>query len=442
MKRIICLILCGLLLLGIIMMPILAAEVNYCQELEDKASMLMFYDIEKILPGESFAAADMMRFTFWRIDDVDQYGEDGETQDGQTFYRSYRIPAEVLEGKMQTFFANINYDALHSVQMEFQNPEAQYGWEMRTCYQPDTKEYLLPFFGGAGDAARYVIQGYEVADNIYTAYLRYEHMHWEEGAPAGTAGVDYVTDPDGSYWIIGYYLKAGFQLQDGLMKYYSWEKADTAFATGELITPQEFTGVVESDDLTVEAEPEVFPENTVVEIKPVDKETAPEQYATVEQALQTEYEQYVAYDVSAVCQDAPVQPNGKVKLRFAIPATFDAARTVVLYIDNAGKVEQLEGVIEGDEICVETDHFSCYAVAMTQPKQEPTTEPSQQATEPTQDAAAGTQPGATPPAGTTAPAAPNAPGGSSDGNWIWLVAAAAVLVCIAVAVIVLRKKKA
>lgn len=441
MKRIICLILCGLLLLGIIMMPILAAEVNRCDELKEKASMLMFYGLEKVLPGESFPVQDMMQFTFWRIDNVDQYGQEGETQDGQTFYRSYRIPAAVLEGKMQTFFANIDFDALHTVQMEFSNPQSQYGWELRTCYQPDTQEYLLPYFGGAGDVARYVIQGYEVTDNIYTAYLRFERMHWGEGAPEGVEGVDYVKDADG-YWIIGYYLKAGF-LQEETLKYYSWEKSDTPFTTGELILPDVFTGVVEQDDLTVEAEPEVFPENTVLEIAPVDEETDPEQFAVVEQALEAEYEDYVAYDVSAICKDAPVQPNGKVTLRFTIPETFDTARTVVLYIDDAGKVEQLEGVIEGNEICVETDHFSCYAVAMTQPATEPTAPATEAATTPATepDQNAPTDNAATDPTAATVPEAPKETCKLRLFNWLWLVLAAIVLIVGIILVWLQHKKK-
>ena len=442
MKRIICLVLCGLLLLGIILMPIVAAEVNMCSALEDKACELMFYGVEHVEPGESFPISEVMHFAYWRVDGLDQYADQTRTEGGETWVVTHSIPADVFEATAAKYFAVVDIEAMRNATGEYYDMENEQWITDFRYYHPDRNVYIMPNPGGAGDAAHYAAIGYEKTDYGFTGYFQCETMYWGEGKPEGVEGEDYIL-LDGAYWEIAHYLQASFTYDGTDLRYYSWIISEDKPTAEGLITPDTefppenvFTGEVELEDLKVKADPEIFPENTVVQIRHVSQESDPDAYTAVEQALEA-YNSFVAYDVSAVCKDAPVQPDGKVELSFQIPDTFDPGRIAVLYVDDNGKVEELESTVEDGFVCILTDHFSYYVLAEKAESVAPSTGPQEGTTAAPDSTAA-------PMDGTIAPTDGDQPSGDPqpDSGWIWIVlAAVALLAGAAVCVFVIRKNK-
>lgn len=211
-----------------------ATEVNMCQELEDKASTLMYYDMGTVAPGGNFPVDTMLRFAFFRIDNVDQYAlpmEEGNV-DG---YEVYVIPDEVLENVLLSYFAHFDMDALHNLTGGGVDPETWQWDDNFKFYDPESNTYTMPYQGGVGGGElRYSIIGYESDENIYYAYFDREMMYTGEGEPDSK---EYNYSFDGKYyWIHEGYLKVGF-LQEDTLKYYSWEESEVFYTTGELITP-------------------------------------------------------------------------------------------------------------------------------------------------------------------------------------------------------------
>ena len=62
-----------------------------------------------------------------------------------------------------------------------------------------------------------------------------------------------------------------------------------------------------------------------------------------------------------------VQPNGKVKVIFEIPENFDPAKTVLYYVGEDGKYENIPLTISGDKktATAELTHFSTYVLSET-----------------------------------------------------------------------------
>ena len=69
------------------------------------------------------------------------------------------------------------------------------------------------------------------------------------------------------------------------------------------------------------------------------------------------------YDVTMTVNGVVTQPNGKVKVKIPIPASFDPSKTFVYYVNtNTGTVENMNAVVDSNYLVFETDHFSYYAV--------------------------------------------------------------------------------
>ena len=75
-------------------------------------------------------------------------------------------------------------------------------------------------------------------------------------------------------------------------------------------------------------------------------------------------EKFVAFEFTAVKDEAAVQPNGKLTVTFSIPAGY-SNDVVVYYMDEQGVLTKLDGVVNVDErtITVELEHFSTYILA-------------------------------------------------------------------------------
>ena len=113
-------------------------------------------------------------------------------------------------------------------------------------------------------------------------------------------------------------------------------------------------------NIQLEANTDVVPSDTVLEIKPIEKNNV-----TV---LEDTVNNFVAYDITLKSNGVEVQPNGKVKIKIPVPAEFDTSKLVVYRIDGNNKIKYDVTVetIDGKKYAVfETDHFSTYVLAET-----------------------------------------------------------------------------
>ena len=119
--------------------------------------------------------------------------------------------------------------------------------------------------------------------------------------------------------------------------------------------------VGKTEEVEVKAAENVFPENTVVEIKTI---TSGDSYKTVDTALKTAATKFEVYDITAKSDNVAVQPNGTVKATFDVPTEYDLDKVGVVYISDDGKVENLSCTVdkESKTVTAQLSHFSLYAV--------------------------------------------------------------------------------
>lgn len=133
-------------------------------------------------------------------------------------------------------------------------------------------------------------------------------------------------------------------------------KKDIGDASSEILV-----SVAESNEVSVKALENVFPENTVVKI---EKLTSGQTFNIADKALGQTAEKFVAYDITATSENVSVQPNGTAKATFDIPDGYDLDNIAVIYVSNDGTTETLTSVVdkENKTVTAELSHFSIYAV--------------------------------------------------------------------------------
>ena len=128
-------------------------------------------------------------------------------------------------------------------------------------------------------------------------------------------------------------------------------------------TPSDETlvSLVDSENVSVKSEKDVFPKDTVVTVKEINSGKS---FDTVNTALKTTAKKFTVYDITATNENVSVQPNGTVKATFNIPENYDIDSVAVVYISDDGKVETLSSVVdkESKTVTAELLHFSFYAV--------------------------------------------------------------------------------
>ncbi len=117
----------------------------------------------------------------------------------------------------------------------------------------------------------------------------------------------------------------------------------------------------ETTGVQIEMDEGVFKEGTEIKINVIEKEHV--EFEKVKTALKEIGNTFVAYDVSAILENAVVQPNGTVTVSFKIPEGF-GKNVAVFYISDNGVSEKLESAIseDGNSISTTLSHFSAYAV--------------------------------------------------------------------------------
>ena len=118
------------------------------------------------------------------------------------------------------------------------------------------------------------------------------------------------------------------------------------------------------DDTTgieIETNEGVFQAGTEIKVEVIEKEHT--EFKKVKTALKKVASEFVAYDVSAIKDNAVVQPNGTVTVSFKVPEGY-GKNVAVFYISDDGISEKLESALseDGTSISATLSHFSSYAV--------------------------------------------------------------------------------
>ena len=254
----------------------------------------------------------------------------------------------------------------------------------------------------------------------YTVYSDFIDLAEADNVPAGgVEGKDYVVFENAKYQII-HTLKTVVETDGTDVKFHSWQKLETPMVVSGLITPstkvedetpatskpsnttsnpttsqptvstpstETTSSETASSDATssettssgeekpmitvaeiktakLETAENVFPENTVVKVEEVQEEKKIE---TVKEALKEVSKTFVAYEITATCENVSVQPDGKVKATFEIPEGYDLSKVAVFYVAPDGKFEKLQSTVnkETNTVVAELSHFSTYVVAET-----------------------------------------------------------------------------
>lgn len=134
------------------------------------------------------------------------------------------------------------------------------------------------------------------------------------------------------------------------------------------VTASENTPPVIIDDketgIRLEASEGVVPSDTVLK---AEKVTDGENFTIVDKALTDTADQWVAYDIRLLSDNAEIQPNGKVKIAIPRPTELNTDKLALFHVAEDGKLTQIPFTLDEatDMIVFETDHFSLYVVAET-----------------------------------------------------------------------------
>ena len=130
---------------------------------------------------------------------------------------------------------------------------------------------------------------------------------------------------------------------------------------GDDTSSETLISVGKTEQVEVKAAENVFPENTVVEIKTIKEG---DDFKKVDTALKEVATKFEVYDITAKSENVAVQPNGTVKATFDVPENFDIDKAAVVYVSDDGKVESLPCTIDKDQktVTAQLSHFSFYAV--------------------------------------------------------------------------------
>lgn len=286
-------------------------------------------------------------------------------------------------------------------------------------YNADGDYYDIPFSGGFGGmmAPRELVGYKKNANNTYSFYYQtknYEYLDesiWDTPENEGKEkivhnGKTYESGPDGYVCDLGFKdggLVHTLEMNDQIVRFLSTKaytdkekpaKFDavpstvtttttttkkptttttttaTATTTGEVSTTATTTTsaeptetVAQTEGLVLKTAENVFPEDTVVKVEKVE-ESAPT-YQTVQTALKPIAQKFVAYEITATKDNVTVQPDGTVTAEFDVPADFDLAKVVVLYVADDGKTEELTSTVDPatGKVKAVLTHFSTYVVA-------------------------------------------------------------------------------
>lgn len=248
-----------------------------------------------------------------------------------------------------------------------------------------TQTYTICFNGGFGGSLPpreylgYVKNG-ETYD-VYYRHLTYEYL--EDVLPEGTTEDDIIGDewsetveyggkiyqsgPDGYYTIKSrddYGRKYTVEMNGDVVRIISCVNYTQGQQPDTFDDKQKEDEVIydipENNNVSI-PENDCFEGNTTVKVEEIKSGNTMQ---TVNKAMETVAEKYVAYEFTATKDNAAVQPNGKLAVTFAIPEGY-SNNVTVFYMAKDGKLEKLNTTVNATErtATAELEHFSTYILA-------------------------------------------------------------------------------
>ncbi len=285
------------------------------------------------------------------------------------------IPATEYEAVLHKYFV-ISDAILNTIR--------QYD-DMLLVYSEVNKTYTVYRVGGIGgvlpprEYLGYVKNG-ETYD-VYYRHLTYEFL--DDVLPEGTT----VDDIIGNEWpdTVEY---GGKVYQGGPEGFYTVKSRDNYGRKYTVEMNGDVVRIISCVDYTEGQQPNIFddkeiedeviydiPENNKVSIPEndcfegnttvkVEEIKSGNTMQTVNKAMETVAEKYVAYEFTAIKDNVAVQPNGKLEVTFAIPDGY-SNNVTVFYMAKDGKLDKLNTTVNAKErtATVELEHFSTYILA-------------------------------------------------------------------------------
>jgi len=258
--------------------------------------------------------------------------------------------------------------------------------EVIPFFDEETQTYTVCFNGGFGGSLPprqylgYVKNGetYDVYyQNITYAYLEdylpdgveeweyAEDLDYPECIELG--GLRFTSGPDGYYAILSYDnygRKYTVEMNGDVVRiiscvnYTQGQQPDTfddKQAEDEVIYD-----IPENNNVSI-PENDCFEGNTTVKVEEIKSGNTMQ---TVNKAMETVAEKYVAYEFTASKDNVAVQPNGKLAVTFAIPNGY-SNNVTVFYMAKNGALKKLNTTVNATErtATAELEHFSTYILA-------------------------------------------------------------------------------
>ena len=248
-----------------------------------------------------------------------------------------------------------------------------------------TQTYTVRFNGGFGGSLPpreylgYVKNGKTY--DVYYRHLTYEFL--EDVLPEGTTEEDIIGDewpdtveyggkiyqggPDGYYTVKSrdnYGRKYTVEMNGDVVRIIScvnYTEAQQPTDFDDKKAEDEVIYDIPADSNVSIPENDCFEENTTVKVEEIKSGNTMQ---TVNKAMETVAEKYVAYEFTATKDNAAVQPNGKLTVTFAIPDGY-SNNVAVFYMAKDGKLEKLNTTVNTKErtATAELEHFSTYILA-------------------------------------------------------------------------------
>lgn len=372
MKKVLFLLLSVIMLFSVGIMGVSAKEEeNLCKEFEELESFCLWYS-----PVSPFNVYTIVGWTGDNIPNLQDYYCELENEDG--VYAGYKVPADWFDDYVNKYFA-LDEDFRTLVEKD---KESEY---QTITYEESTNEYAFSYGGyGFGPTYDYFnLMGYTKETDTYTVYISklpelfdtLQDLLDYEGTTVEDWGDSLKSTEDGKYYIEipkerqeNYKLTVSF---DGeIIKLLEGEKVDTIPDSSEMITPIEEPETPQIDYDTpegIEIEGDTaFEEGTVVKVENV---ASGEIYERAEKSLNeiAENGKIAVFEFSATKDNATVQPNGKVKVSFALPSNLSADNLKMFYVATDGKTEEIAIIVDKDTktVVAELEHFSTYVLLNT-----------------------------------------------------------------------------
>ena len=348
-------------------------EENLCDKFEHLEDLHPFG--ATLSPFSIFTMAEWTTNQTPQIYDDYYFTESEGNIDEDGYCYEYKVPAELFEKRVGELFAldkSVNELVLEAMEEDPEYPSVK--------YYEDTDEYAY-FIGGYGGPKSWSYQfiGYTKNTDNYSVYIEkmpdlfdsLEELLGGTDEPEDSENIK--VNEDGKYYVAlpkesESHVKMTVNYDGKNVQIITSEEIDERPNDADLIVPEEKpteTPKVDYDTpegIEIEGDT-AFPENTVVKVENVSKG---EIFERAEKSLSNVAEKgkIAVFEFSATKDNATVQPNGKVKVSFDLPANLSADNLKMFYVTEDSKTEEIAITVdkENKTVTAELEHFSTYVL--------------------------------------------------------------------------------